>query len=329
MTSLMLSAGIERWPIRGRFTIARGSKTEAVVVVATVADGGISGRGECTPYARYGETPDGVLRDILAFSDWLRDGGTRRALQQAMPPGAARNALDCALWDYEAKRSGASAYDLAHRTPVAACTAYTISLDAPGAMAEAAARVMGAYPLLKLKLGAGQGDADRITAVRRATPSSRLIVDANEGWSAEAYPVLADACAEAGVELIEQPFPAQEDDALRGLPRPVPVCADESVFTAADLPRLTGLYDAVNIKLDKAGGLTEGLRLADAAKASGLSIMLGCMVATSLAMAPALLLAADAAWVDLDGPLLLERDRVPGLSYDGALVSPPAPDVWG
>lgn len=329
MTKLTLSAHIERWPIRGSFTIARGSKKEAVVVAASVSDGECSGFGECTPYARYGETPEGVLQDVLALSGFVRSGGSREALLSAAPRGAARNAVDCALWDYEAKRRGVRAFEMAGRTPADACTAYTISLGTPDIMAEAAAQAAQRYPLLKVKLGGGMEDAARVAAVREAAPEARLIVDANEAWTADLFDVLASACAAARVEVIEQPFRSADDELLRGVSRPVPICADESVFTAEDLPRLAGLYDAVNIKLDKAGGLTAAMALADAAKQAGLSIMLGCMVATSLAMAPALVLAQDAAWVDLDGPLLLERDRTPGLVYRDAIVSPALREVWG
>jgi L-alanine-DL-glutamate epimerase-like enolase superfamily enzyme len=252
----------------------------------------------------------------------------RETLRRQMPAGAARNALDCALWDLEAKRAGQRAAALAGLPPLRpVTTAYTISLDEPEAMAATAAGAARRMPLLKLKLG-GAGDAERLRAVRLACPTVRLIADANEACTSELLPSLMQAAAETGVELIEQPLPADADAALAGA-RPVPVCADESLHTLADLDRLAGRYDAINIKLDKAGGLTEALALAAAARARGLSIMVGCMVSTSLAMAPALLLAQDAAWVDLDGPLLLARDRTPALSYEGALVHPPEPPLWG
>jgi L-alanine-DL-glutamate epimerase-like enolase superfamily enzyme len=325
MRSLSIKVAVETWPIAGRFVISRGAKSEAIVVVAELSDGAVTGRGEAVPYARYGETVEGVRDAILAMGGILTD---REALRRQMPAGAARNALDCALWDLEAKRSGLSAAALAglpSLRPVT--TAYTISLDEPEVMAGKAADAARRMPLLKLKLG-GAGDAERLRAVRAACPGVRLIADANEAWTPVLLPSLMQAAAGTGVELIEQPLPAGADGALSG-PRPVPVCADESLHTLADLDRLAGRYDAVNIKLDKAGGLTEALALAAAARARGLSIMVGCMVSTSLAMAPALLLAQDADWVDLDGPLLLARDRTPALSYEGALVHPPEPRLWG
>jgi L-Ala-D/L-Glu epimerase len=325
MPTLAVSATVETWPIAGQFIIARGAKREATVVVAQVSDGTHAGRGECVPYARYGETVEGVRAAILAQGATLID---RAGLARRMPPGAARNGLDCALWDYEAKRAGTSAAALAGLPqPGPLTTAYTISLDTPQAMAAKAADAARTLPLLKLKLG-GAGDGDRLRQVRAACPTARLIADANEAWTPELLPDLMRVAAETGVEVIEQPLPAGADQALSG-PRPVPVCADESVHTRADLDRLAGLYDAVNIKLDKAGGLTEALALAVEARARGLKIMVGCMVSTSLAMAPALLLAQDADWVDLDGPLLLARDRDPALRYDGALVHPPEPRLWG
>jgi L-alanine-DL-glutamate epimerase-like enolase superfamily enzyme len=322
--ALKVQASVETWPIAGAFVIARGAKREAAVVVAQVGDGACAGRGECTPYARYGETVEGVLAAIVA----LREVHTRAELAQRMPAGAARNALDCALWDWEAKRAGTSAVRLAGLPALrSVTTAYTISLGSAEEMAgkAAAARAM---PLLKLKLG-GAGDAERMRQVRRACPGTRLIADANESWTPEALPALMAAAAETGIELIEQPLPAGADAALSETAHRVPVCADESLHTGADLARLAGRYEAINIKLDKAGGLTEALALAQTARAAGLRIMVGCMVATSLAMAPALLLAQNADWVDLDGPLLLARDRQPGLRYEGALVHPAAPELWG
>ena len=325
MPTLTIEAAVESWPIAGEFVIARGAKREAAVVVAQVSDGKVSGRGECVPYARYGETVEGVRGAILAMGGALSD---RASLLRQMPAGAARNALDCALWDYEAKRSGMSAAMLAGvAAPRPLITAYTISLDTPEAMAAKAAAAARTMPLLKLKLG-GQGDAERLSRVRAACPAARLIVDANEAWTPELLASLMAAAAAAGVELIEQPLPAGADAALAG-PRPVPVCADESVHDRASLAALAGRYDAVNIKLDKAGGLTEALALAAEARTRGLRIMVGCMVATSLSMAPAMVLAQGADWVDLDGPLLLARDRAPALRYAGALVHPPEPQLWG
>ena len=317
----------ERFPIAGRFTIARGSKTEAAVVVAEVRDGAHVGRGECVPYPRYGESVEATVATLEAFADAVAAGLDRLALQQRLPPGAARNALDCALWDLDAKRSGRRVFELAGLPePQRVVTAYTISLDTPEAMAEAARAA--ARPLLKLKLGA-PGDAERLAAIRAAVPASELIVDANEGWRAEELAMHFDACTRAGVTLVEQPLPAGADAALADLPRPVPVCADESVHGRDSLAGLVGRYDAINVKLDKTGGLTEALALAHEARAAGLDIMVGCMVATSLAMAPALLLAGLARIVDLDGPLLLARDREPALRYEGSLVFPPSPELWG
>ncbi|MCX5577330.1 N-acetyl-D-Glu racemase DgcA [Kaistia terrae] len=322
------SVDVESWPIAGSFVISRGSRTEAHVVVVTLRDGAWTGHGECVPYARYGETVEGVVATIRAALETFSGPPDREALRAAMPPGAARNAIDCALWDLEAKRSGISVADtLGIVAPKALITAYTLSLGTAASMAEAA-RVASHRPLLKVKLG-GDGDIERIAAVRRGAPTSRIIVDANEAWSAENFDANMRACVEAGVELIEQPLPAGKDELLRHLDRPVPVCADESLHVADDLGHLVGSYDAINIKLDKTGGLTEALRLRKSAEALGFTLMIGCMVGTSLAMAPAVLLAQDAQFVDLDGPLLLARDRSPGLVYEGSLVSPPAPALWG
>jgi L-Ala-D/L-Glu epimerase len=325
---LRLVVEVEHWPIRGAFTISRGAKREAVVVVASISDGAHTGRGECVPYARYGERVEGVVTAIEHCAGALAGGISRAELAALLPAGAARNALDCALWDLEAKRSGRSAAELAGAgalRPV--LTALTLSLGSPEGMA-AAARAASAYPLLKLKLG-GDGDQERLDAVREAAPAARLIADANEAWRAHETESLLATAAVARVELVEQPLPAGNDDVLAEIARAVAVCADESVHDRASLARLAGRYDAVNIKLDKTGGLTEALLLAQEARARGLKIMAGCMVATSLAMAPALLFAQQADWVDLDGPLLLARDRAPGLTYDGAMVLPPPPALWG
>jgi L-alanine-DL-glutamate epimerase-like enolase superfamily enzyme len=323
-----LAARIERWPIAGSFTISRGAKTEAVTVVAEVSHGGLTGRGECVPYPRYGETPEATLAALQSMREPLLRGLDRQALQAAMPPSAARNALDCALWDLEAKRQGQRVWSLLGcPAPEACITAYTISLASPEAMA--AATVTAAHrPLLKIKLG-GDGDAMRIAAVRKAAPKSELIVDANEAWTSDNLERNLAACAEAGVTLVEQPLPADQDEALKRIRRPLAVCADESVHDRASLDGLRERYDAVNIKLDKTGGLTEALEMADAARALGFELMIGCMVATSLAMAPAMLLAREARFVDLDGPLLLARDRDGGLRYDGSLIYPPEAALWG
>lgn len=328
---LTLALAAERWPIAGSFAISRGSKTEAVVVVAELGDGKARGRGECVPYPRYGESVESVMTQINTMRSQLAAGLDRRALQTAMPPGAARNALDCAFWDLEAKRSGRPVHELAGlAAPHALTTAYTISLGPPAAMAEAAKAATRA--LLKIKLGGSDehgGDAARIAAVRAAAPKATLIVDANEGWDERNLSPNLAACAAAGVVLVEQPLPDGGDQALAGLKRPIPVCADESAHDRASLAALVGKYDAVNIKLDKAGGLTEALAMAAEAERAGFAIMAGCMVATSLAMAPALLLAQSAQYVDLDGALLLARDRRDGLIYRDSLVFPPAPALWG
>ena len=326
--TLTLSIRIERWPIAGTFTISRGAKIEAVTVVAEIGQGGLSGRGECVPYPRYGETPDGAVAALEAMHDAVRDGLDRAALQAAMPACAARNALDCALIDLEAKRSGRRAWDLLGcAPPKASVTAYTISLATPEAMAAATARAAH-RPLLKIKLGGGD-DLARIAAVRAAAPRSELIVDANEGWTSEDLERNLAACAEAGVTLVEQPLPAGRDEMLARIRRPVAVCADESVHDTRSLDGLRERYDAVNIKLDKTGGLTEALAMAEAARALGFDIMVGCMVGTSLSMAPAMLLTPLARFIDLDGPLLLARDRDDGLRYDGSIVYPPEPGLWG
>lgn len=322
-----LSVRIERWPISGSFVISRGAKTEATVVVAEVSDGDAAGRGECVPYTRYGETPESALAALEGVSKAIEEGLDRSGLQRHLPPGAARNALDCALWDLAAKRAGKRAWELTGvPAPQPVTTAYTLSLDTPEAMAAAARAVK--YPLLKLKLGA-RGDIDRVLSVRSARLDARLIVDANEGWRPENLEENMEACAAARVELIEQPLPAAEDGVLATVKRIVPVCADESLHDRASLASIRGKYDAVNIKLDKTGGLTEALALANEAEHAGFTIMLGSMVSTSLGVAPAMLLAVRARFVDLDGPLLLAKDRSPGLVYEGATVFPPEPALWG
>ncbi|MGR3460855.1 MAG: N-acetyl-D-Glu racemase DgcA [Roseovarius sp.] len=306
------------------FTISRGSRTEAQVLTVRVQDGGATGWGECVPYARYGETLDSVAAQIAG----LPAGVTRAALPDLLPAGAARNAVDCALWDIEAKRRGCRVWDLAGLpAPGPEITAYTLSLDSPDAMQAQAAK-HAHRPLLKIKLGTPD-DMPRLEAVRRGAPDSRIIVDANEGWSADIYADLAPHLARLGVALVEQPLPADKDDALIGMDRPVPVCADESCHDRASLPALAGKYDMVNIKLDKTGGLTEALSLRDAARAGGYGIMVGCMVGSSLAMAPATLVAQGAAVTDLDGPLLLAEDRENALIFDAAGVHPPEAALWG
>lgn len=324
----VISVESERFPIAGVFTISRGSKTEAEVIVCTVQEAGHQGRGECVPYRRYGETMESVLAQIEAMRPEIVNGISRAELLTAMPAGAARNAIDCALWDLEAKTSGVSVVDRIGASQRPLETAYTLSLGEPEAMA-AQARLHAARPLLKVKIGGGEGDIARIRAVTQAAPSSRIILDANEGWTEANIVENLAVAAELGIALIEQPLPAGQDAILRNIAHPVPICADESVHIAEDLSALVGLYDAVNIKLDKSGGLTAALQLHGKARELGFGIMVGCMVGTSLAMAPAVLLAQDAEFIDLDGPLLLARDREPGLTYEGSLVSPPLRALWG
>lgn len=323
-----LSVSVERFPIAGTFRIARGAKSEAVVVVATLDEDGSRGRGECVPYARYGETVESVGRQIESVRYALDQGADHVTLQDLLPAGAARNALDCALWDLAAKLSGRRACDLAGvPAPAPVVTAFTISVGLPAEMAAAAAKAQ-ARPLLKVKL-AGAGDPARIAAVRAAAPDTTLIVDANEAWSPSDLERNMEACAEAGVRLVEQPLPADSDFPLAEVEHVIPVCADESLHDRRGLADLRGRYDAINVKLDKAGGLTEALALVAEAEAKGFEILVGCMVATSLAMAPALLLASRARYVDLDGPLLLVQDRSDGLVYEGSLLHPALPRLWG
>jgi L-alanine-DL-glutamate epimerase-like enolase superfamily enzyme len=323
-----LSIREERWPIAGAFTIARGAKTEAHVIVAEIAEGPHVGRGEAVPYGRYGESGERSLGEIESVRSAIEAGCGRAGLQSLLPAGAARNALDCALWDLDAKAAGARAWRFAGRErldPVKTC--FTISLGSPEEMAEAA-RAASRRPMLKLKIG-GVDDLDRVEAVRAGAPRARLIVDANEALTFEGLMALAPELAKLDVKLIEQPLPAGQDGALEGYRSPVPLCADESLHSRAELADCARRYSCVNIKLDKAGGLTEALALADAARAAGMDVMAGCMVATSLAMAPALTLAQGAAFVDLDGPLLLARDREPGLRFVGSMIEPPPPALWG
>ncbi len=306
------------------FTISRGSRTEARVLTVRVSDGVHRGWGECVPYARYDETLESVEAEIRA----LPVDFSRQSLMELLPAGAARNAVDCALWDLEAKRAGKRAWELAGLpAPVPEITAYTLSLDTPDAM-RAQAVENAARPLLKIKLGTPD-DMPRLEAVRAGAPRAKIIVDANEGWSAEVYSDLAPHLVRLGVALVEQPLPAGQDDALIGMDRPVPVCADESCHDHASLPNLKGKYDVINIKLDKTGGLTEALKLRDAALAEGYGVMVGCMVGSSLAMAPATLVAQGAMVTDLDGPLLLAEDRDTPLIFDDAGVHPPKAALWG
>jgi L-alanine-DL-glutamate epimerase-like enolase superfamily enzyme len=324
----ILRVHAEIWPMRGTFRISRGARTETPTVIVELEEAGAKGRAECVPYPRYGESIEGVIAEIESRRGDIEAGMTREALQDALPAGAARNALDCALWDFEAKQAARRAWELAGiETPGPVTSAMTLSLDTPEKMAEAA-RASAHLPLLKLKV-TGEGDVERVRAVRAGAPDSRLIVDANEGWRPEMLDNLLPELAELGVEMVEQPLPAAEDDALVGRDLAIPVCADESCHTRADLDRLEGRYPMINVKLDKTGGLTEALALTREARARGFRVMVGCMVGSSLAMAPAMLLTPFADYVDLDGPLLLARDCDPALVYDGTLVHPPEPGLWG
>lgn len=306
------------------FTISRGSRTQAEVLTVKIENDGVTGWGECVPYARYNETLESVTAEIEALPAEF----TRDELQGLLPAGAARNAVDCALWDLEAKIAGKPVWELAGLPkPAPEITAYTLSLDTPENMQKQAAE-NAHRPLLKIKLGTAD-DMPRLQAVRAGAPKSTIIVDANEGWSAEVYAELAPHLVRLGVELVEQPLPSGEDEALIGMERPVPVCADESCHDRTSLPKLTGKYDVVNIKLDKTGGLTEALKLREEALAAGYKVMVGCMVGSSLAMAPATLVAQGAMITDLDGPLLLAEDRDDALTFDAEGVHPPVPALWG
>lgn len=324
-----LTVRAETWPLAGVFRISRGARSEAEVLVVEIHDGAARGWAECVPYARYGETMDSVRAQITAVAPAIANGLGRTALAAHLPPGAARNAVDCALWDLAAKQTGTAAWHQAEiAAPVPLTTVFTLGVDTPEAMAAAAA-ANATRPILKLKMTGDGADIDRVAAIHASAPAARLVVDANEGWDLTTYLDLAPRLAELGVEMIEQPLPAGADDPLAGAPRPVTLCADESCHDRASLPGLAAKYDMINIKLDKTGGLTEALALRDAALAEGLAIMVGCMVGTSLAMAPACLVAQGAAIVDLDGPLLLKEDRQPGLVFDGSQVTPPAAELWG
>ena len=322
--SLKFSVVAEQFRLAETFTISRGSRDAAEVLRVTVSDGVLEGHGECVPYARYGETLDSVAAEIASLSADV----SRHSLQETLPAGAARNAVDCAMWDLEAKRAGVRVWELVGvPAPKPLTTAFTLSLDTPENMQKAAAR-HAHRPLLKIKLGTAD-DMARLEAVRRGAPETDIIVDANEGWTAEVYTDLAPHLLRLGVLLVEQPLPAGKDDMLAEIARPLPVCADESCHDRASLPDLKGKYDIANIKLDKTGGLTEALALKDAAISEGYGLMIGCMVGTSLAMAPATLLAQGAAFVDLDGPLLLAEDRTPPLAYDAQGLHPPEASLWG
>ena len=324
---MLIEAREEVWPLKQPFRISRGSRTEARVVVVTVTDGQHSGRGEAVPIKRYNQSVASVLAQVESITgDTNLD---RHRIQGLLAAGAARNALDCSLWDLEAKKSGKRVWELANVPMVPEVeTSFTISLDTPAAMA-AVAKSSAAAPILKLKLGGDDVDLARVEAVREAAPATRLLIDANESWSPARYQKIAPALRGLRVELIEQPFPADADEVLETLDHPIPVCADESCHTSADLPRLTNRYEMVNVKLDKTGGLTEALLLCARARESGFKILTGCMVGTSLGMAPARVLASAADYVDLDGPLLLARDRDHALTYENNRIGLPSRQLWG
>ena len=320
----MIQAKVEIFPLAQVFRISRGARTQAEVVTVIYEKDGIIGRGECVPYARYNETLESVTKQI----EDLPDNIDKETLQETLPPGAARNAVDCALWDFECKKLDQRIWETANiQKPEKNITAYTLSLDEPENMFKQAEKNSN-RPLLKIKLGTAN-DMPRLEAVRKGAPSAEIIVDANEGWDAEVYSQLAPKLVKLGVKLVEQPLPADKDDDLIGLPRPLPICADESCHDRKSLEKLIGKYDFVNIKLDKTGGLTEALLLKNKALEAGFKIMVGCMVGSSLAMAPATLIAQNATFVDLDGPLLLAQDRQHGLLYDESWVHPPVKDLWG
>ena len=324
---LTIDAREETWPLDKPFRISRGARPETRVVVVTLTDGQHSGRGEGVPIKRYNQTPASVLAEIESIKS--APNLHREQLQKLLPPGAARNAVDCALWDLEAKISGKRAWELADISIAPEVeTTFTISLDSPEAMA-AATQAATNLPILKLKLGGDHADVTRVEAVREAAPKVRLLVDANESWTPDHYLRVVPSLVEFGVELIEQPFPADANNVLETLDHPIPVCADESCHTTADLPGLKNRYEVVNIKLDKTGGLTEALLLADGARRAGFKLLIGCMVCTSLGIAPARLLAGAADWIDLDGALLLSRDREHGLAYENGKIGLPSRQLWG
>lgn len=321
---MQIEVRAESFPLASVFTISRGSRTEAHVVTVRISRNRVHGQGECVPYSRYGESIESVVRQIESLPSKF----SRMELQELLPPGAARNAVDCALWDLESKESGRRVWELARLpAPLPVTTAYTLSLEDPDRMKASAAR-QSHRPLLKIKLGTPD-DIPRLEAVREASPESAIIVDANEGWNRESYLEMIPHLVRLGVKMVEQPLPAGNDAPLEEMERPVPVCADESCHDRSTLPELKGRYDMINIKLDKTGGLTEALALKKAALQEGFGLMVGCMVGTSLAMAPALLVAQEADVVDLDGPLLLAGDREKPLLYEESLVHPPDTELWG
>lgn len=324
-----LTVRIETWPVAGSFVIARGARTQVDVVVVQITDGAHAGRGEATPIYYHGESPETVLAQVEAMADAISRGIERTDLLRQMPRGAARNAIDCALWDLAAKRERRPAWSLAGLAePQPLQSAFTISLGDADRMERDARQAAATYPLLKLKL-AGEGDVERVAAVRRGAPDARLIVDANESWTGRDVAAEAAALLPYGVELIEQPVRAGEDHLLDGVVSPIPLCADESCQDRADLPRCIGRYAAINIKLDKAGGLTEALAIAAAARGAGMELMVGCMLSTSLGIAPAMLLAQSARWIDIDGPLLLSKDRDDRVQFECGIAFPAPAALWG
>lgn len=315
------------WPIRGHFTISRGSKTQADTLIVQLEQDGAIGRGECVPYARYDESIESVEKQIHAVTAALESGLSRESLQDLLPSGAARNAIDCAMWDLECKLNHQTIWERAHHSASSVVTAFTLSLDTPEKM-EAAAKENAQRPLLKLKLG-GAGDLARVQAVRHGAPNARIILDANEAWTREDYQLLVPELVKLDVDMIEQPFPAGDDALLETLERPIPICADESCHDRSSLPQLTNRYDMINIKTDKTGGLTEALALKKAALAAGFEVMVGCMLSSSLSMAPAFVVAQDVAVVDLDGPLLLSEDIEHGFTFEDNVMLPFTPQLWG
>ena len=314
----------DSFPLKSAFRISRGSKTTADVVTVKLTRNGVQGWGECVPYPRYGETVESVTEQLQSVPPHI----TRADLIETLPAGAARNALDCAIWDVKAKETNRRVWQLANLPkPKPVQTAFTLSLGTVENMTRAATQ-NAHRPILKLKVGTPD-DLDRLVAVRNAAPDAKLVIDANEGWTIDDYQLLIDHLVDMNIALIEQPFPAGQDACLSNLDRPIPICADESVHTSEDLPALVGKYDCLNIKLDKSGGLTAAIDLKAKAQAMGFDIMVGCMVGTSLAMAPALLLASDATLVDLDGPLLLTKDRDTQISYDARGMHPAPAELWG
>ncbi|MGI9373609.1 MAG: N-acetyl-D-Glu racemase DgcA [Hyphomicrobiales bacterium] len=327
---MKLNVKHKSWPIAGSFTIARGSKTAAEVVQVTLEHGGAIGHGECVPYPRYNETVGDVIAEFEAARTTIENGISREDVPNLLKYRAGRNALDCALWDLEAKQTGTPVWRLAGLdAPRSLTTAYTLSLETPEKMGGTAEK-NGTRPLLKLKLGADDGrDAERLRAVRAHAPDTQLIIDANEGWGPDVLPDLLEVCAEVGVSLVEQPLPASNDSLLADIAHPIPICADESAHDAATLDQVVGKYDAVNIKLDKTGGLTNALVFAKAAEEAGLKLMTGCMLASSLAMAPAMLVGQLCYVVDLDGPLLLAEDYDPPITFEGSIMHPAPAALWG